>query len=519
MITSILIIILILLILFIFYTNKKTKLLIQENNNLIINSEKKVEELEVVQKQLIDKVSSLEIEKNEIELKNSELNEIIQTNELLNSEKNIKELKIIQKQLIDKVSSLEIEKNEIELKNSELNEIIQTNELLNSEKNIKELKIVQKKLVDEINTLEENLDLINYGFYNLEYKYPSSFIYKEKLIQIREKQKEMIKNREAAICSKEWTIEGSKVRGKKMMNNYLKIILRAFNGEADAAISSVEIKNYFTLEKRIYKSREILNKLAEDNHCEITSDYFKSKIQEFKLKYEYNNKLEDEKEEQRLIKEQIREEERAKKECDNAIEEAQSKELKYQKALEEAKKEYDIKSEEEKTKFAEKIKQLEIELETIKSIKERAISQAQLTKSGYVYIISNIGSFGENIYKIGMTRRLEPEDRVKELSGASVPFPFDIHAMIYTENAPALENLLHKNFNSKRVNLINQRREFFNICLDEIEEFIVKNYGEFKLTKLAQAEQYRQSLVLKNEQIIPSYDENLEISDEIEEVF
>lgn len=158
-------------------------------------------------------------------------------------------------------------------------------------------------------------------------------------------------------------------------------------------------------------------------------------------------------------------------------------------------------------------------METIKNIKERAISQAQLTKSGYVYIISNIGSFGENIYKIGMTRRLEPEDRVRELSGASVPFPFDIHAMIYTENAPALENLLHKNFNNKRVNLINQRREFFNVSLDEIEEFIFKNYGEFKLTKLAQAEQYRQSLTLKSEHIIPSYDENLEINDEIEEIF
>lgn len=472
MIISILTIILILLILFIVNINRKTKLSIEKNNKLIINLEKKVEDSKVVQKQLVDKIDSLELEKKEIELKNKELNEIIQNNELLSSEKKIEELKIIQKQLIN-----------------------------------------------EINALEENLDIINYGFYNLEYKYPNSSIYKEKLIKIREKQKEMIKNKEAAICSKEWTIEGSKVKGKKMMNNYLKIILRAFNGEADAAISSVEIKNYFTLEKRIYKSREVLNKLAEDNHCEITEDYFKLKIQEFKLKYEYNNKLEDEKEEQRLIKEQMREEERAKKEYDKAIEEAESKELKYQKALDEAKKEYDIKSEEEKAKFAEKIKQLEIELETIKNIKERAISQAQLTKSGYVYIISNIGSFGENIYKIGMTRRLEPEDRVRELSGASVPFPFDIHAMIYTENAPALENLLHKNFNNKRVNLINQRREFFNVSLDEIEEFIFKNYGEFKLTKLAQAEQYRQSLTLKSEHIIPSYDENLEINDEIEEIF
>ena len=105
---------------------------------------------------------------------------------------------------------------------------------------------------------------------------------------------------------------------------------------------------------------------------------------------------------------------------------------------------------------------------------QRAKSMAEQTRAGHVYIISNIGSFGENIYKIGMTRRLEPIDRVKELGDASVPFIFDVHAMIYSEDAPTLEKKLHKVFENKRVNLVNSRKEFFNITLDEVEEEVKK---------------------------------------------
>ena len=129
--------------------------------------------------------------------------------------------------------------------------------------------------------------------------------------------------------------------------------------------------------------------------------------------------------------------------------------------------------------------------------------RAANARAGYVYIISNVGSFGENVYKIGMTRRLEPMDRVDELGDASVPFNFDVHAMIFSDDAPSLEAALHKAFEDRKVNMINTRREFFNVTLDEIEEVVKKNYDKtVEFTRLAPAEQNRESLKNK-EQLKP----------------
>ena len=127
------------------------------------------------------------------------------------------------------------------------------------------------------------------------------------------------------------------------------------------------------------------------------------------------------------------------------------------------------KTDKEKNNLMSKIKELELKLEEAHTKKEKALSMAQQTKRGHVYVISNIGSFGENLYKIGMTRRLEPVDRVKELGDASVPFPFDIHAMIFSENAPDLEKSLHNTFNNRRVNKINTRKEFFMSHLKKLK--------------------------------------------------
>jgi hypothetical protein len=137
---------------------------------------------------------------------------------------------------------------------------------------------------------------------------------------------------------------------------------------------------------------------------------------------------------------------------------------------------------------------LEQSLKNANEAKERAISRAQQTKSGHVYIISNLGSFGENVYKIGMTRRLEPLDRVKELGSASVPFTFDLHAMIYSENAPELESLLHKEFDDRRINKVNNRKEYFKVSLDEIEQVVKNKYEkEVDFIKVIEAQQFRET--------------------------
>lgn len=145
----------------------------------------------------------------------------------------------------------------------------------------------------------------------------------------------------------------------------------------------------------------------------------------------------------------------------------------------------------------DQILKLKRQLALAHEVKERAIFRAQMTKSGHVYIISNMGSFGENRYKTSMTRRLDPMDRVKELGDASVPFEFDVHAIIYSDNAPELENILHKAFNKKRINMINNRKEFFDVSLEEIEKVIKENANaEIQFTKMAEAREYRETLAM-----------------------
>jgi hypothetical protein len=156
----------------------------------------------------------------------------------------------------------------------------------------------------------------------------------------------------------------------------------------------------------------------------------------------------------------------------------------------------------------EKIKALEANLLSAQEQKARAISRAQQTKSGHVYIISNIGSFGENVYKFGMTRRLDPQERIDELGNASVPFDFDVHGLIYTENAPELENKLHKHLDDKRINLVHMRREFFNVTIDEIEQIVRELNLNLQLTKLAEAKEYRMSQSIREAKAKQSSQEN-----------
>ena len=192
----------------------------------------------------------------------------------------------------------------------------------------------------------------------------------------------------------------------------------------------------------------------------------------------------------------MREQEKAQREIEKARTDAEEEEEKDTKALLKAKAEIEKTQGEELYRLNEKIKLLEENLKKAQELKERAISRAQLTKSGHVYIISNIGSFGETIYKVGMTRRLEPMDRINELGDASVPFDFDVHGMIYSENAPELENALHKKLEPKRINWVNLRSEFFNTTIDEIEAIVKELNLNIQLTKIAEAREYRETLSL-----------------------
>lgn len=212
------------------------------------------------------------------------------------------------------------------------------------------------------------------------------------------------------------------------------------------------------------------------------------------------------KEEQARIREKIREEQKAEAELERERKRLEQEESLLKRLIEEAR----AKATEESSAA---LADLERRLEEAQS-KERALSQAQLTKAGNVYVISNIGSFGDGVYKIGMTRRLDPMDRVKELGDASVPFPFDVHMMIACENAPTLENELHRRFTERRLNKVNFRKEFFRVTIDEITEVVEELHGRVEYVATPEALQYHESLTMTDEELAVVAEASTEVSDD-----
>lgn len=350
-------------------------------------------------------------------------------------------------------------------------------------------------LTRKIAVYDEDLELAETGFYKPHFDFGTSEVYKMNIAQIREKQKTMLKEKKAVICHTEWTVGESKAEGKKMVNRAIKLTTRAFNNECEAAIANVRWNNIEKMEERILKASNDINKMNESNHVVIEHQYVDLKLRELWLAYEYQEKLKEEKEEQAEIRRQMREEAKLEQEALAA----QKEEEKYQKLLNKAQADAAKAVGGNLDKLNAEIAELAQKLEEAHQKNERALSMAQQTKAGHVYIISNVGSFGEDVYKIGMTRRLEPMDRVHELGDASVPFYFDVHAMIYSDNAPSMENALHKAFAERRLNLVNLRKEFFHVSLEEIQNEVHKISKDAEFVITAEAEQFRQSQSIRHE--------------------
>ena len=354
-----------------------------------------------------------------------------------------------------------------------------------------------EELTRELDEARDQANLQSFGIYESHYDFESSSAFKARLDEIRGQQKDMVRDKTAAICETEWHVEGSRAKGRQMVQRYLKLQLRAFNGECDAAVVKVRYNNVVAMEQRITRSFEALNKLGETQHCAIAPGYLDLKISELRLAHEHQEKRQAERDEQRRIREQMREEERVRREIEKAKSDAEKEEKRYATALEEARRELERAGDQKRAKLQGEIEKLQAQLDAAHETKERALSRAQLTKSGHVYVVSNVGSFGEKVFKIGMTRRLEPDDRIRELGDASVPFPFDVHAMIYSEDAPELEAALHRAFENRRVNLVNLRKEFFAVTLRDVEQAAAEKHGAVEFTLAAEAEEYRKTVALR----------------------
>ena len=360
------------------------------------------------------------------------------------------------------------------------------------------------RLRRELESVEEALEFQSFGFYRPKYGFENSAEYSARLAEIREKLKALLRRNAAWESDSVLAVDGSVAKGKKVKSQQAKLMLRAFNGEADAAIAKVKYDNVEKLETRIFKSCEAINKLGHAQRVQITSEYFHLKIQELYLVHEHREKVHEEKELEREQREQLREEERAQKQIEKALLEAEKEELRNQQALEKARKELGDATGKQHEKLEALVTKLEQELSAAIDQKAKAVARAQLTRSGYVYVLSNVGSFGKGVYKIGLTRRLDPLERVRELGDASVPFFFDVHAIVFSKDAPALEKALHDRFADRRVNLVNMRREFFRVPLGEIQAVIGELHGPITMVTEPEAEDYRKTCAILDEATLNS---------------
>lgn len=310
-----------------------------------------------------------------------------------------------------------------------------------------------------------------------------------RLKEARKRTRELVRRRTAAACDD--PDETRRDAGTRF-------VIDAFNGKVDSALAGVKATNYGKLLKEIEDAYAIVNHLGMAvGNARVMRIYLEARINELKWAVAARELQVQEREEQRQIKAQMREEERARKEFEKAQREAEKEARLLASAMLEAKKRFAEASEEERSKFQRQIAELEQQVLDAEAKNQRAISMAQQTKRGHVYVISNVGSFGDRIVKIGMTRRLEPLDRVRELSDASVPFDFDVHAMITVEDAPALEKELHERFADRRVNMVNLRREFFELSVGEVRSVLEDRGVETRWTMKAEAREFAESRAIR----------------------
>ena len=315
------------------------------------------------------------------------------------------------------------------------------------------------------------------------------------LAKIRTLLKSMIKNGEAADCD---YVEAYR------KSTAIDFALDAFNGKVDTIMSKVKHDNYGQLLQQLEDAYRLVNHAGTAfRNARITPRYYNVVVEQLKMAVAVQELKRIDQEEQRRIKEEMREEERARREFEKALKEADKEERMLQKAMKEAEARLASAATEEKSEYENQLAELQQKLAEAEERGQRALSMAQQTKQGHVYVISNIGSFGENIFKIGLTRRLEPLDRVKELGDASVPFSFDVHAMIHSENAPELERNLHRIFELNQVNKINPRKEFFKVPLSSIKEKVIELdlSSEAHWTMKAEALEYRESKQIEKQNI------------------
>ena len=358
------------------------------------------------------------------------------------------------------------------------------------ERKIEALTQQRKELSSEVKSLE--LDVLLGAVRIDDYQNMKSDEIKNELVILRGQQDALLKNGDAVeITNTEFQ--------KKFINTQIKQILRCFNAECVGILGGVTVKNVDASRAKIQQSFSAINKIFSSDGVQISDSYLSLKLQELSLIYAYMLKEDEERVQRKAIREQMVEEEKVRREIEREKAKIEKEETQFNNEVKKLMS-YMQKSQDsaERQLYIDKINELQERIKQLEVDKKNVFDREQNTRAGFVYIISNIGSFGDQAYKIGMTRRLEPMDRISELSSASVPFPFDVHAMIFSDDAPGLETVLHQYFDSKRINKVNPRKEFFRVDLEEIKKVVLKNHNAtVRFIDIPDAIEYRETIRLE----------------------
>jgi len=443
--------------------------------NFFKSKEKELSDIDI---KISDRKEELSNLSNKIELLESTLSE---HDKLKNLNENIIEKEQSLASLSDKLHKLESELSEYDNLKTINDRILDANSYLDS-------------LNQEIALANDEIDLQNVGFYNRRYKFSDSEEYKNELKSIRELEKSAVRDGSAGIITAPMTLDNSLAKGKSMQKKLIKAAIRGLNGEADALLTKINVSNVDVKVNSLHKTVEQLNKMYAQNLIAISDYYMGLKQQELYLAAEFEMEKQREKDLLREQREQEREEKKVQQELAAQRKKLSKERLHYENILDDLRKK--LSDGDNSAEIEQQIAEYEGQLSIIDEASADIDYRQGHASAGYVYIISNIGSFGPDIFKIGVTRRLEPMERINELGSASVPFPFDVHALIFSEDAFALESDLHRKFEANKVNKVNGRKEYFKVQLDDIKNEL-KNHENISVEIVDQPEsfEFNQSLI------------------------
>jgi hypothetical protein len=352
---------------------------------------------------------------------------------------------------------------------------------------VAEQEQLEKELAELRRAVVETRDLFllqEIGIYRYSHPLQDAAAYQDALKKLEKELLEFAKSGKAASGAKRWAINGSDKEGAKMVADITKLMLRAYNSEAEAILRSLKPYKLDSAKERLTKMRSSISSLGKFMQIQISDDFHVLRIKELELTADFLQKQDEEREREREERARLKEEEAARKEFEREQAKLEKERQHFLQAV------AAVQAKGDTAAVADLQAKLDAVDEAIAGVARRAAN----TRAGYVYVISNPGSFGEGVVKIGLTRRLDPLDRVRELGDASVPFRFDVHAIIFSEDAVGLETMLHQRFAEFRVNLVNNHREFFRVSPTSVKEALFATGTHLlEFHETAEALEWRQS--------------------------